>query len=166
MDMTVYTVHAPVPRRNETVTDPDRFVFVRDGFHFWAFVFGPLWLLWHRLWLVLLLYLVATGAIQVTLWKLGISAGTRFTVGVLIALLLGLEAASLRRWTYARRRWGNLGLVVARNMESAERRFFDFWVTRRPPSPTPPLPPSIPGAWMPPAAPGVVGLFPEPQSRP
>jgi len=26
----------------------------RDGFFVWAFIFGPLWLLWHRLWLALL----------------------------------------------------------------------------------------------------------------
>ena len=34
--------------------DRQRFVFVRDGFHFWALLLGPLWLLWHRLWLALL----------------------------------------------------------------------------------------------------------------
>ena len=31
--MTVYTVHEPPPRKNEEIgADPDRFVFVRDGF--------------------------------------------------------------------------------------------------------------------------------------
>ena len=25
-----------------------RFVFVRDGFHFWAFLLAPLWMLRHR----------------------------------------------------------------------------------------------------------------------
>ena len=32
-------------------------MFVRDGFHFWAFLLAPLWLLVHRLWLALLGYL-------------------------------------------------------------------------------------------------------------
>jgi hypothetical protein len=32
----------------------DKFVFVRDGFHFWAAVATVIWLLWHRLWLVLI----------------------------------------------------------------------------------------------------------------
>jgi len=31
----------------------DKFTFVRDGFHFWAFVLGPIFLAWHRLWLAL-----------------------------------------------------------------------------------------------------------------
>jgi hypothetical protein len=163
--MTVYTVHEPQTRNNEDEADPDRFVFVRDGFHFWAFVFGPLWLLWHRLWLVLLIYLVTTSAVQAALWALGVSATVKLTVGVLIALLVGFEAASLRRWTYARRRWSNLGLVVAPNLEAAEHRFFDSWVTRDP-SPPPQKPAAPAGSWLAPSPPQVLGLFPEPQSRP
>ena len=53
--MPVYTVHEPPPRDSDDAADAaDRFVFVRDGFSFWAFLFAPLWMLWHRLWLVLL----------------------------------------------------------------------------------------------------------------
>jgi hypothetical protein len=162
--MTVYTVHEPAPGRSESADDPERLVFVRDGFYFWAFLLGPLWMLWHRLWLVLLLYLVATTALQTALWALGMSATVKFTVGFLIALLVGVEAASLRRWTYARRRWSNLGLVVAPDLESAERRFFDSWPGRATPPRQSPAPPA--GTTMPSAAPAVIGLFPEPQSRP
>ena len=60
--MTVYTVHEPPPREGQADADTDRFVFVRDGFDFWAFLFGPLWMIWRRLWLVLLLYVIATTA--------------------------------------------------------------------------------------------------------
>ena len=52
--MPVYTVHAPSPGGAD-LRATDKFVFVRDGFHFWAMVFGPVWLLWNRLWLVLLI---------------------------------------------------------------------------------------------------------------
>ena len=51
--MPTYTVHAPPPRKGEAATKPERFVFVRDGFYFWAFVLAPFWLLVHRLWLAL-----------------------------------------------------------------------------------------------------------------
>ena len=55
--MPVYTVHEPPPRDDDDRRRRrDRFVFVRDGFSFWAFLLAPLWMLWHRLWLVLLLY--------------------------------------------------------------------------------------------------------------
>ena len=160
--MRVYTVHEPPPRRRETAADPDRFAFVRDGFHFWAFLLGPLWMLWHRLWLVLLIYAVLTGALQAGLFALGVSGAVKFAVGFLIALLIGFEAASLRRWTYGRRRWRNLGPVVAPNLQAAEHRFFDSWVIRDAP-PEAPLPPTMPISS---SSPQVIGLFPEPQSRP
>jgi hypothetical protein len=159
--MRIYTVHEPPPRRRETAASPDRFAFVRDGFHFWAFVLGPLWMLWHRLWLVLLIYVVLTAAVQFGLFALGVSSAATFAVGFLIALLIGFEAATLRRWTYTRRRWHNLGPVVAPTLEAAEHRFFDSWVARAavhaPPPATMPIPAS---------SPEVIGLFPEPQSRP
>ena len=58
--MAIYTVHEPPLRTGAAAPDPERFIFVRDGFSFWAFLFGPLWMLRHRLWLVLLLYIVVS----------------------------------------------------------------------------------------------------------
>jgi hypothetical protein len=45
----------------------------------------------------------------------------------LLALLVGFEAATLRRFTLARRGWNNVGIVVGDDLEAAERRFFDTW---------------------------------------
>ncbi len=56
--MPVYTVHAPVANGADLAAT-DKFVFVRDGFHFWAAVASVIWLLWHRLWLVLIGWIVA-----------------------------------------------------------------------------------------------------------
>jgi len=163
--MAVYTVHEPRPRRNEVAAPPERYAFVRDGFYFWAFLFGPLWMLWHRLWLVLVMYLVADAAIYAALWALGLSGAVKFAVAVLIAILVGCEAGTLRRWSL-RRRWRNVGLVVAPNQEAAEHRFFESWSGREssPPPPVAAAPP--PSMRMPDPAPDVIGLFPEPQSRP
>ncbi len=160
--MAVYTVHEPPLREDRAEADTDQFVFVRDGFYFWAFLFGPLWMIWRRLWLVLLLYLIATTALQVGLHMLGVSAGVKFAVGFLIALLVGFEAATLRRWTYWRRGWRNPGVVVGPDLETAERRFFDSWSSDGAPrvSAAPPPPPRIPEP-----APQVLGLFPEPEQR-
>ena len=55
--MPVYTVHAPVTG-NAGIAATDSFVFVRDGFHFWAAVLGVVWLAWHRLWLALIGWIV------------------------------------------------------------------------------------------------------------
>src|SRR3954451_9288599 len=112
MAMPVYTVHAPVADGANPRSVADRFMFVRDGFHFWAFLFGPLWLAWHRLWLALLGYGLVTIAGTLALSRLQAGAGTRFTVMLLIALLMGFEAASLRRWTVSRRKWRQLDVVI------------------------------------------------------
>jgi hypothetical protein len=85
-------------------------------------------------------------------------------VGVLLALLLGFEAATLRRWTLTRRRWRNVGVVVADDIETAERRFFDAWVKDHghPAAPPPPAVSAMPVMRMSPQNSDVVGLFPEP----
>ena len=163
--MATFTVHEPPLRKNEATASPVRFAFVRDGFHFWAFLLGPVWMLYHRLWLVLLMYLAGTTAIQVALWALGVSGLVKFTVALLIAVLVGFEAGSLRRW--ALRRWTNRGIVVAYNREAAEHRFFDRWSGRLPATDARPEPPVLPpGARVPTSDHDIIGLFPEPQTRP
>src|SRR5258705_3461674 len=126
--MAVYTVHEPPPMRFEQASDPERFDFVRDGFSFSAFVFGPLWMLWHRMWLGLLGYIGVSVALELLLSLLGTTAAPRLVAGFLLAILVGIESATLRRFTLGRRRWTNLGVIVADDLEAAERRFFDVWV--------------------------------------
>jgi len=165
--MSVYTVHEPPLRAADASADPQRFVFVRDGFSLWAFLLTPLWMIWHRLWLVLALYLLLSAAIETALRLLSGSASMIALIGILISLLIGLEASTLRRFTLKRRRWKTVGIVSGDKIEDAERRFFDAWVRQAPardgaasmakPS-APPVTPT-PSA---PEAPGVIGLFPEP----
>ncbi len=173
--MPVYTVHAPVAAGPDVRGATDRFVFVRDGFYFWAFLFGPFWLAYRRLWLALLGYIVVSIVVAMALFLLDAGGGTRFAVTLLIALLMGFEVASLRRWTLSRRNWRQLDIVVADDEETAERRFFDRWaakqrglandqlaVDRGAPPPTR----NIPGQPFsrPPPLPhqDIIGLFPQP----
>ena len=170
--MAIYTVHEPPLKKNETEPNPDRFVFVRDGFYFWAFLFGPLWMLRHRLWLVLLCYVLITSALAIILRTVGASANVGIAVGFLVAVLVGCEAGTLRRFTLARRGFRAVGLVVGDDRDSAERRFFQGWVdgARVPTTILPPEqpnePPTLPAVntalHRPQAGGGVLGLFPQP----
>ncbi|HKO72100.1 MAG TPA: DUF2628 domain-containing protein, partial [Bradyrhizobium sp.] len=83
--MPVYTVHAPVTSSADLLA-ADRFVFVRDGFHFWAAVLGIVWLAWHRLWLVLLGWIVLMTAIDFGMTRLGLEGGTIFLTDLVLAL--------------------------------------------------------------------------------
>jgi uncharacterized protein DUF2628 len=169
--MAVYTVHEPPLRAGAAAPDPERLVFVRDGFSFAALVLGPLWMLRHRMWLVLLGYGVAAALTLVV--RLHASATTGTIVWALFGLLLGLEAATLRRFTLGRRGFRNVGIVVGDDRELAERRFFDAWLRKsaadlgsaaRPTSASgsPALTPSL----RMPQAPDVLGLFPEAGASP
>ena len=164
--MPTFTVHAPPPRAGETASDPQRFLFVRDGFHVWAFVLAPLWLLFRRLWLALLGYIVVNALVGGVLYLLGVSGSFRFLASTLIALLVGFEAATLWRWTLARRRWQMLGFVVADDEESAERRFFGEWAKRAPSASAPEPKYAAPVRRGPPSGSDVIGLFPEPGGSP
>jgi hypothetical protein len=93
--MPVYTVHAPASVAASRSASADGVIFVRDGFHGWAFFAGPFWLIYHRLWLALGGYLALNVVLTLVLAGLRTDGGTRFAVMLLIALLLGLEAATL-----------------------------------------------------------------------
>jgi hypothetical protein len=128
--MPVFTVHAPITN-NSGIRSTDRFAFVRDGFHVWALLLGPLWLIWHRLWLALIGWIVVIAAVDVGMARLGAGANAILLANLLIALLTGFEAASLERWTLSRRNWRPLDIVVADDEEAAERRFFDRWTAKQ-----------------------------------
>jgi Protein of unknown function (DUF2628) len=189
--MPVYTVHEPPVRTPGALADPARFMFVRDGFYWWAFLLTPLWMLWRRLWLVLVVYLVISLGVEIAMRIYGESGGLISLVAALIALLVGLEASSLQRLTLKRRGWKNVGVVSGSDLEDAEHRFFAAWVRNvpapsamppaTPPSgtplatlPTTPLPTTSMASYLAlpktppqqtPYASDVIGLFPEPGAQ-
>lgn len=163
--MAVYTVHAPASYYATDVrTTPDKLVFVRDGFYFWAFVAAILWLIWHRLWLALIAYLAISVAADVLFTRLGVGVGARFLIMAVFALLVGLEAGTLRRWKLSRGKWRQLDTVVADSEEAAERRFFERWNARSAQESdrgAMASPPPLPRASIAQSQ-GIIGLFPEP----
>jgi len=160
--MSVYTVHEPPPRAAGELAGPERFVFVRDGFYWWAFLLAPFWMLRHRLWLTLAVYVAITAAFDAALQLVGAAAPAMLLVAVLFSLLIGLEASTLRRFALQRRGFRAVGVVSGEDLEDAERRFFDAWVRRTaPPRRTAPASPAPPAPGSSEVS-GVIGLFPEP----
>ena len=101
--MAVYTVFEPPQRRGRAAAQraaaerAERFVFLRDGFSWGAFLFGPLWLLYRRLWLALIGYLIVFAALEFGLQVVRVGFGVQVLAGVLIELLVGFEAP--KTWT-------------------------------------------------------------------
>lgn len=69
-------------------------VLVREGFSWGALIFGPLWLLAHRVWVPAVLALAAVVLIVVLTRD-----GTAAALLVALIVLLGLSGQDLRRWS-------------------------------------------------------------------
>ena len=168
--MRIYTVHAP-PAGRRDANDPTRFAFVKEGFCWPALLIPVLWLIFRRLWLVLILFL----AVAAVFGRLSDRIADPFAGVVLLAalFLFALEANGLRRWTLERRGWRLVGVAEGNSLREAELRFFPAYVAAggrvpevaAPPPPPPPAPPAPPTGKAPEPAP-VVGLFPAPGGAP
>ncbi len=108
--------------------DAEQMTFVKEGFC-WPALFVPLlWCLYHRLWLVLAIYLVGMVVLS------GVVGGFDLKPGVATALFLGgqalfaAEANDLRRWRLTTRAFEVTGLAYGRNLFEAEMAFFKEWV--------------------------------------
>ncbi len=128
--MTIYTVLAPPMRAGAARPDPDDFVFVKEGVC-WPALFVPiLWLIWHRLWLVLVGYLAVSFALVSVAETLAQPVGAIMLI--LFGFLVGLEASNLRRWTLERRGYHFLGVAEGELLSDAEYRFFAGRAASRP----------------------------------
>lgn len=157
--MAIFSVHLPGNATSETVAD--RAVFVREGFAFWAVLFGPLWFLRHREWLGLVGWLVIAALINVAeRWTGPVTAGG---FELILAITTGVVANDIRRLTLALRGFRESVVVEGESREAAERRFFDAWLLRPLPAVPTAQPVLHPARSVPP---GVLGLFPESGARP
>ena len=123
--MSAYTVHAP---RDFDPDDPDtaeRLRFVKDGFSWPALFFAPLWILWHRMWLTLVWYVVFVLVVMWTDRLLGEASAQ--VLGLLGALWLGFEGNDIIRRSLRAKGWTEFGGSFGRGRTEAEIRYFASW---------------------------------------
>jgi hypothetical protein len=155
MSIRSYTLHLP---RHAVPGEPaaiERATIVRDGFVWPAFLFTVFWFLWHRLWLAALLVVVALAALVGAGVALNLRPGYAALASLLFSALLGLEASSLRRWTYARAGRPAADVVSAGSLAEAEQKF----VARLAAGIAAPVPSAL--GRQPFSSAPVIGLFPE-----
>jgi len=81
-----------------------------------------LWILWHRLWLTLVWYVVFVLAVA-WIGRL-VSQDVASIVALLGTVLLALEANNIRRIALEKRDWEEIGASFGKNISEAEARFF------------------------------------------
>jgi hypothetical protein len=171
--MPAFAVLEPPGHGDAPAGHSDRFIFLQEKFSLSAFLFGPLWMIWQGLWLELLAYLAGLAVVGWALYALGVGWPAIILIFGIIQLLLGLEATSLVHGMRIRYGWRDGGVVIADDLDLAERRFFDDRVTRRAAraaasgtalmtSSSLPSPHALPGTPSGPSGPEVIGLFPQP----
>jgi hypothetical protein len=121
--MTVYTVHL----QGE---DAETASFVPESFAWRAFVFPPLWLLWHRLWLAFALWCVVCAILVAAPLHLPFLA--KELSFLLIAFLCGLEGQQWRRQKLLRQGKRIAAIVSGDTRDDAEIHFFHRWAEHVP----------------------------------
>ncbi|MGF7158606.1 hypothetical protein FHS85_000216 [Rhodoligotrophos appendicifer] len=124
--MKTFTVHHRERNPEAILADPDGLEVVKEGFSWPAFFIPLLWLIYKRMWLVLVLFLVVNAALAVigVLWPMPGAAET--FVALAVNLFMGLQGNDLRRWTLARRGKAEVGVVMGDDLLAAEHRFFSL----------------------------------------
>ena len=108
-------------------SDPaDRMVLLREGFSFWAFMFTLFWLIYKRMWLVAVYYLVAAGAVMLLVDAWAIPEPYSMLAQLWLQLMLAYHAYDLQGWWLTRRGHRFAGVLVAESEMQAERRYHEF----------------------------------------
>ena len=120
MGARVYTVHL-----NPNSSRPERdAIFVREGFNWFAALFGLIWALRYRLWgpaAGMLAYLVALYAAET---YLPLDPVRVIVFDTAFAILVGFEANDMRRRGLAARGFVEEGIASGAGIDEAELRWF------------------------------------------
>lgn len=99
--------------------------FVKEGISWTALFFAPVWLVFHRMWLVLFATLVLYATAIAVADAIGLDAGPALSLVLVVNIIIALEGNNLRRWTLKRGQYQEIGVVTGRSLEHCERRFFE-----------------------------------------
>ena len=120
--MSLFAIYAKSSSKDEpqTLITQD-IVVVRDRFSIIACFLTPIWCIWHQLWLELVAFIGVAFLLGFAAFFAGESAGG--WIGVLVALLIGFEASSIRGYALGRKGYLLKGQTVARSPSEAEWRY-------------------------------------------
>lgn len=131
--MIVCTVHEPPTPPVDRIDRAEAMMFLKDGFNWGAFLFGPLWLLANRLWLATLGYLAVAIFAYVLFEATGVAEALFGPLLVALNAVVGFEAHWLKSAKLEAKGWNTLGSVTGQGIADCERRFFEGWLPSQSP---------------------------------
>ncbi len=118
--MHVYSVmlreDAAVQAGNDPAQQVQTARLVREGFSWPAFLLGPVWLLWHRLWWPLATVLIVLLAVGMA------PPWVQSLASLAVSLILGFEGNGLLRAGLERRGWREVTVLATHDRDEAELR--------------------------------------------
>jgi Protein of unknown function (DUF2628) len=126
--MVTYTLHVPEGTRPGDPDGLEKAELIKDGFSWGAFIFTFLWFFANRLWIAGLGVLVIVIAFAALLNAVDVRPLAGTAAQLLLLILIGLEANSLKRWTRARRGRPTVAVVAADDYEAAEEKAISQWL--------------------------------------
>jgi Protein of unknown function (DUF2628) len=115
-----------VYEKPEAAEPTERVELVREGFSFFAFALNFFWLIFNRLWWVLLGYVVVLVGVMGAAEMLHVSETSRMLAQVAMNLLLGFHAYDLQGWVLKRRGYRLGGVLVGESELAVQRRYYEF----------------------------------------
>jgi hypothetical protein len=161
--MKTYTLHLPADAQAGDPEALERADLVKDGFSWGAFFFTFLWFWFHRLWLAGLAILVVMMAFDGILAALDVKPFAGTVAHLLLMVLIGLEANTLRRWTYRRGGRAEVDAVTGFDRDDAEAKAFARWLAASAQPRAPVARGTTAPAYRSASSEPVIGLFPEPE---
>ena len=121
----IYTVHIDPSQERSA----EKAVFIREGFSLFAFLFGTIWALYNRLWLVAIIVTAVLIALTTADHKDWLSGQTVMILNFAFTLIIGLSANDLRRAALGRKGYITSDVVVSDSELLAQQRYFDRVLT-------------------------------------
>ena len=125
--MKIFTVH-----RRETVSPPggttargDDPVLVKEGFAWFAALFGPFWALAHRMWSWALVTALANTAFAFLVQRVPMTPGMQAAIAAGLFVLIGAHANDARRRSLKARGYREVAVVSAQDFDGALLRYLE-----------------------------------------
>ncbi len=126
--MVTFTAHERDGEAHDIAARAQGVLFVREGFAWMALLFPIIWLIYHRMWIVLAGFVAIVALVQLGVVTLGLSDAVAVVASVALSGVFALQANDLRCWSLGRRGYKLVALVSGRNRGECEKEFFTNWL--------------------------------------
>jgi len=106
-------------------SEPEKAVFVKEGFNIYAFAFGVLWLFYHRLWWGAFWLMALQASLQMTMKNNNFSSTSVDIILIALQFLLGIFASDIIKDRLKTKGYTLTDIAAANNQTEANMRFLD-----------------------------------------